>query len=175
MSDDLTTELDRWLSLLDEGRLAADVRRKEQEADELEARLRAEAAELHRLRDEIRKAHLALEFRRELMPTPVDGNGAPRPAAQEESESPAPPRGREAIRRLLAERPDVLQWTIPTVLTELVSRGWAQPDDEHAVGVSLSRMARAKELHRPRKGVYELPREDGGDTLHLNLGDGEPG
>jgi hypothetical protein len=148
MTDATISELDRWLGSLDETRVAKELAEKEARAEELEARIRAEVADLHVLQDEIVKARTALDFKRSLAPDPDPQQDA----------APSPARGREAIRALMADMPEVTDWTTPKILAELVKRGWADPDDTKSVSLSLSRMYRAKELERPRKGHYRLPR-----------------
>lgn len=179
MNSHPTNEIDRWLASLNERRVADELEQMEQRVSELEERIKADTGELGDLRLRIAKSRNALAIKRALVgrekpttwSTMLTMLAAATTASKGEGALDAPSRGREAVRALMKERPDVAEWTIGTVLSELVSRGWADPDDSHAVGVSLSRMARAGELERLRKGIYRLPRSDETESeLDLRLG-----
>ena len=63
-------------------------------------------------------------------------------------------RGREAIRRVIAETPEIEAWTIPEMLAAIHARGWTA--NAHAVRVNLSRMFRDGELGKAGTGIYTV-------------------
>jgi hypothetical protein len=71
-----------------------------------------------------------------------------------------PFRGRDAIRRVIAQTPARRNWTIPDMLDAIHKRGWTA--NTHAVQVNLSRMYRDGELEKDGVGIYAVPgRQDG--------------
>jgi hypothetical protein len=60
------------------------------------------------------------------------------------------PTGRKAILTLIEDDPDGKEWSIPSIARTL---GLGH-DAHHAIGVSLSRLARGGLIERPRKGTY---------------------
>lgn len=63
------------------------------------------------------------------------------------------PRGREAVRRVMAERPTHV-WKVIELKRELLSRGWAPTPK--AVEANLKRMRELGEVVCPRYGYYKL-------------------
>lgn len=161
------SELDRWLNSLDEQSVEHEIEGMEARVQFLEERVKQDRAETVDLMGRINRSRSALGIKRALAGEEAPNLGVLMGALLLGRRDPrqkvlpgmidAPARGREAIRALMAEMPEIEEWTIPFVLSELAARGWADPDDDHAVQVSLSRMARSGELLRPRKGVYTLP------------------
>lgn len=74
------------------------------------------------------------------------------------------PRGREAVRLAVGERPGHI-WTLPEIVAELHSRGWLT--NRKATEVAVHRMVNAGEARRVGHGVYEFPAANGNQ-------DGEP-
>lgn len=66
---------------------------------------------------------------------------------------PKHPRGRAAIRVLVAERPGV--WTLAELREELKRRGWFTSNK--AVEVAAKRLRENNEAHFVRPGVYDFP------------------
>lgn len=64
------------------------------------------------------------------------------------------PRGREAVRRAVADRPGRI-WTLPEIAAELASRGWLT--NRKATEVAVHRMVNTGEARRVGHGVYEFP------------------
>lgn len=63
------------------------------------------------------------------------------------------PRGREAVRQVVAERPGL--WTLSQIVEEMTLRGWFT--SRKGAEVAVSRMLADGEGRRERKGVYEFP------------------
>jgi hypothetical protein len=80
----------------------------------------------------------------------VEQNGTVFVAAQRD---PAGPRGREAIRQVMAERPDAI-WKVIELKREILGRGWAP--SPKAVEANLKRMRQAGDVVCPRYGYYKL-------------------
>jgi hypothetical protein len=79
------------------------------------------------------------------------------PGASEE----ATPRGRGAIRLIVADRPGV--WSFPDLMDEMKQRGWFT--SRKGLEVAVTRLCVAGEARRVDKGRYEFPApvtEDGG-------------
>ena len=154
-TDSLFPELDAWLEKLDESKLRRRVEELEAEYERLGSEINAREERRQTVQSNIERGYGALRLKDRWGPqaTIIDETiEAGMPAVTSNGDTPA--RGREAVRALMREMPDVGEWTIQTVLRELVKRGWADPDDKHSVGVSLSRMFRKGEVYRLRHGVY---------------------
>jgi hypothetical protein len=80
----------------------------------------------------------------------VEQNGTIFVASQLDADG---PRGREAVRRVLAERPDHV-WKVIEIKRELLGRGWAPTPK--AVEASLKRMRELDEVVCPKYGYYRL-------------------
>jgi hypothetical protein len=65
------------------------------------------------------------------------------------------PRGREAIRLIVTERPGI--WTIPELSEEMRRRGWFST--RKAVEVAVHRLIASGEAERMRTGVFRFPPE----------------
>lgn len=63
------------------------------------------------------------------------------------------PRGREAVRRVMSERPGHL-WKVIELKREILSRGWAP--SPKAVEANLKRMRKLGEVVSPQYGFYQL-------------------
>jgi|SRR5579872_1186006 len=63
------------------------------------------------------------------------------------------PRGREAIRQIVAARPGI--WTIPELSDEMRRRGWFTT--RKAVEVAIHRLIASGEAERMRTGVFRFP------------------
>jgi hypothetical protein len=66
----------------------------------------------------------------------------------------AAPRGREAVRLAVGERPGHI-WTLPEIVSELHERGWLT--NRKATEVAVHRMVNTGEARRVGHGVYEFP------------------
>lgn len=87
-----------------------------------------------------------------------NGNGHHTPVAEStaapESEEAVGPRGREAVRRIVRERPGL--WTLTDLRAEMKDREWFT--SAKAVDVAVTRMCRKGEARRTsQKGIYEFP------------------
>lgn len=157
-------ELHEWIAQLDELSLTARLKHLESELERIDVEIQEREAHRAALKETIETGYIAIRLKarwtQDAQQTIESTFGTPHTAVNG-----TPARGREAIRALLREMPEVDRWTIQTVLRQLVKRGWADEDDEHSVGVSLSRMFRAGELYRPAHGVYTTRRElmEGGE------------
>ena len=154
-TDTYQTEADRWVASLDEAEIRAEAEALEAREQELVRRQVLIQSELARVQERLQKVTALVRFKAWWSPPPETESATE--TEEGVSAEPAPARGRASVRALMKVMPEVESWTIPKVLAELVERGWADKGDEHAVGVSLSRMARAGELVRVAKGVYQLP------------------
>jgi hypothetical protein len=83
-----------------------------------------------------------------------NGNGSPRrgtdqdePVVDEDA-----PRGREAVRRIVRERPGI--WTLREIRAEMQRRGWFTSNK--GVEVAVMRLANNNEARRIGKGRYEF-------------------
>jgi hypothetical protein len=65
------------------------------------------------------------------------------------------PRGRQAIRLIVTERPGI--WTIPELSEEMRRRGWFST--RKAVEVAVHRLIARGEAERMRTGVFRFPPE----------------
>jgi hypothetical protein len=144
-------EITAWLARLPEG--AADTL----EALRREQQLRQAAVEraqhdLFEIEQQIAMVEEALGLRRWLDDAPVEH----RQVTGSPDNGRRPSRGREAVMRLLDGHPPTHEWTIRDTVSKLAELGWAEPDDEHAVSVSLSRLYRSGQVGKVRKGVYSL-------------------
>jgi hypothetical protein len=63
------------------------------------------------------------------------------------------PRGREAVRRIVAERPGI--WSLADLRAEMKQRGWWTSDK--GVEVAVHRMKHQGEARYVRAGVYDFP------------------
>lgn len=68
-------------------------------------------------------------------------------------DAPNAPRGREAVRRAVAERPGI--WTLSEVVESLRVRGWLT--NRKATEVAVHRMVNTGEARRIGHGTYEFP------------------
>ena len=148
------SEIVKWLAQLPEG--TYDVLQELRE-DEARRRDALSKAQLHL--DEVQRKIAMIEDTLELRrwvedEEPVNAKTQPAPNGRK------PARGREAVMYLLKENPPEREWTISEVVRALADYGLAEPDDDHAVSVSLSRLFRAGKVYRPRKGVYTLTAPD---------------
>jgi len=96
----------------------------------------------------------------------AEAEGERQPARVESEGADAPATRREAIETVMRERPNH-SWKLSELREALVARGWL-PDDEasnHRLQVTASRMAKRRQLRRPRQGYYRLPpeRRDGSE------------
>ncbi len=71
------------------------------------------------------------------------------------------PRGREAVRRVMADEPRRI-WKVIEIKREALARGWAPTPK--AVEASLKRMRELGEVECPRYGYYRLVVPGGGDA-----------
>jgi hypothetical protein len=71
------------------------------------------------------------------------------------------PRGREAVRRVMAEEPRRI-WKVIEIKRAVLSQGWAPTPK--AVEASLKRMRELGEVECPRYGYYRLVVADGDDA-----------
>jgi hypothetical protein len=71
------------------------------------------------------------------------------------------PRGREAVRQIVAERPGI--WRVADIKREVQLRGWPSPMT--AIDTAVARMAAAGEAEKipGRKGLYKFGRSDQDD------------
>jgi hypothetical protein len=78
------------------------------------------------------------------------------------------PRGRDALRTIVAERPGV--WTLTDLIAEMQQRGWFT--SRKAVDVAVKRLCRSGEARRIGMGRYMFP-ADGGEegTIESHLSD----
>lgn len=70
------------------------------------------------------------------------------------------PRGREAIRVIVREKPGV--WTLANLRAELQRRGWFTSNK--GVDVAVTRLTRSGEAKRVGKGRYVFPAPEVGDA-----------
>jgi hypothetical protein len=84
------------------------------------------------------------------------------------------PRGREAVLRVMRERPDHL-WKVIELKREILRRGWAPTPK--AVEANLKRMRQAGELICPRYGYYQLapatPGHQAAERTNVHREDGD--
>jgi hypothetical protein len=83
----------------------------------------------------------------------ANGNGhkaTPEPTTTETSGD--VPRGREAVRRIVRERPGI--WTLAKLRSEMKRRGWFT--SSKGLDVAVSRLAASGEARRVGKGRYEF-------------------
>jgi hypothetical protein len=78
-------------------------------------------------------------------------NGNVEPPTAEETK-PAGPRGREAIRQIVHERPGL--WTLAKLRAEMKRRGWFTSNK--GVDVAVTRLVASGEARRVSKGRYEF-------------------
>jgi hypothetical protein len=87
----------------------------------------------------------------------TNGNGRPLAAEHEEAEdlpNPETPRGRDAVRLIVRDRPGV--WTLDQLRVEMKRRGWYTSDK--GVEVAAARLCRLNgEGRRLGKGRYRFP------------------
>jgi hypothetical protein len=86
----------------------------------------------------------------------------PVPEAHLGLDGPAPTGKSDAALRVLASRPD-RDWAAKDVAAEVVRLGWMEDTarDHDSLASTLSRLAKDRRIHRPRRGVYRLaPPED---------------
>lgn len=77
------------------------------------------------------------------------------------------PSGREAVRRIVADRPGV--WTLAELKEEMVARGWFTSDK--GLEAACSRLSRLNgEARRIRKGTYVFPADWQPDEFIPGLG-----
>lgn len=91
-----------------------------------------------------------------------NGNGhsqVPEPLTLDEIPEDAP-QGREAIRRVVHERPGV--WTLADLRAELKRRGWFASNK--GVDVAVARLTQGGEARRVGKGRYVFPAPEVGDA-----------
>ena len=69
------------------------------------------------------------------------------------SASKAHPVGREAVRRIVKERPGL--WSLRDIVTEAVNRGWAT--DRKPIEVAVHRLCGDGAMRRVRQGLYMFP------------------
>jgi hypothetical protein len=92
----------------------------------------------------------------------TNGNGhaeVPEPLTLDEIPEDAP-RGREAIRLIVREKPGV--WTLANLRAELKRRGWFTSNK--GVDVAVTRLTRSGEAQRVGKGRYAFPAPEVGDA-----------
>lgn len=67
---------------------------------------------------------------------------------------------------LMSQRADVAEWDTPSLLAALQADGWATDarSEENAVSAILSRLARAGQIKRRRRGRYAVPRPANADS-----------
>ncbi len=97
--------------------------------------------------------------------TSTNGNGnghseVPEPLTLDEISEDAP-RGREAIRRIVQERPGV--WTLANIRAEMKRRGWFTSNK--GVDVAVTRLAASGEARRVGKGRYAFPAPEERDAV----------
>jgi hypothetical protein len=80
------------------------------------------------------------------------------------------PRGREAVRRVMQERPGHL-WKVIELKREILGRGWAP--SPKAVEANLKRMRELEEVVSPRYGYYALPDDEAVAATNLQGKEGE--
>ena len=68
------------------------------------------------------------------------------------------PRGREAVRRIVADRPGV--WNLRDIADKALALGWAS--DRKNIEVAVHRMRASGEVRRVRQGVYDFTAIQGG-------------
>lgn len=127
------------------------IEREAEEAERRAAALRKIAEAARDLGDE------GLAHIRTLVESP-NGNGGNGHVADEPKDSPDPaadaPRGREAVRRIVAERPGI--WTLADLREEMKQRGWYV--SAKAVEVAVTRLCDLdREGRRIGKGRYLFP------------------
>jgi DNA gyrase/topoisomerase IV subunit A len=171
------TELDRWLSALNEEKVEIELRQLEDEATALQESLKEGATRLGLIQAQMSRARQALELKREAArPKTMQalglavGLGVTTYAAATQGEK---LRGREAIRRVVRENTGVVTWTIPAMVAALTAAPWAEDGETHAVGVAMQRMEKAGEFTRPQKGVYQVTRSGEEALSILDLGAGD--
>lgn len=74
-----------------------------------------------------------------------------------QAHDPSGPRGRDAVMRVMRQRPDYT-WRVVELKRELLGRGWAP--SPKAVEANLKRMRQAGDVISPRYGYYKLAPED---------------
>jgi hypothetical protein len=130
----------------------------EREAEEHEARARA-------LRQFIAAVRALNGHAQDITePRFVEQNGTVFVAAQLDRTG---PRGREAVRRVMAERPSRV-WKVIELKREILGRGWAPTPK--AVEANLKRMRELGEVVSPRYGYYRLASANGGSAETANEG-----
>jgi hypothetical protein len=156
-SGDVFREIDEWIARPLPPGIEETLEGLREEEEERRQAVRDAQESLTQVQFQIAKLEDALNLRRYVLTRKGDvAAGAKVLAATErDANGSAPNRGREAVLRLFSEFPPDREWTIAEVVSALATRGWAGPDDHHAVSVSLSRLARAGNVRRLRKGVYQ--------------------
>jgi AcrR family transcriptional regulator len=148
----LLKEIVAWVAQLPPGAEATLATMRDEEA-RIRALVDDVTDQLRKIQQQIAMVEEALELRRFAVDSD-SGVGTEQASVAVNGRTPA--RGREAVMALLNQHPPEREWAIAEVVKELADRGWAKPDDDHAVSVSLSRLFRAGKVYRPRKGVYTL-------------------
>lgn len=162
--------LDKYFAAFDEDAAQADIDQVAAEVDEKQAAFDLAEAELRHARDLLESKRAGLEAWRAWKAATTGTTTAPVEPAIENGDSPT---SRRSLAALIGSHPGDHEWTIPSVADAL---GLGH-DAHHAIGVSLSRMARAGEIFRRRKGVYtKLPPEpvrgDEGGNREVRLAPG---
>jgi hypothetical protein len=130
----------------------------EREAEEHEARARA-------LRQFIAAVHALNGHAQDVSePRFVEQNGTVFVAGQLD---PNGPRGKEAVRRVMGERPARI-WKVIELKREILGRGWAP--SPKAVEANLKRMRELGDVECPRYGYYRLVAHEGGAEANASTG-----
>lgn len=79
------------------------------------------------------------------------------------------PRGRDAVRRIVTERPGV--WKVKEMKDEILSRGW--PDPGTGTEAAMKRMAASGELVKLGQGMYRFDAPGESRVEHLAAGSGD--
>ena len=91
-----------------------------------------------------------------------------------QAQDPHGPRGRDAVRRVMRERPGYT-WRVIELKREILGRGWAPTPK--AVEANLKRMRLAGEVVCPRYGYYQLapdgPEHEAAGRTNVHGEDGE--
>ena len=114
------------------------------EAREREASALRKLAEVTRDLGEERVAAILAPF--------LNGNGNGHVQTEADASTEDAPRGREAVRVIVGERPGV--WTLAELRAELKRRGWFT--STKGLDVAVTRLAQTGEARRVGKGRYEF-------------------
>jgi hypothetical protein len=152
--------IDDWIRALDEGQVKSRL-------DDIDRAVEGLEAERSLLRQALDLKHRWAARGDRPLPAEVDDIDTSRPMlpvpeAHLGLEGPVPTGKSEAALRVLGSSPD-REWAAKEVAAELVRLGWMEDTarDHDSLASTLSRLAKDRKIHRPRRGLYRLaPGED---------------